>query len=173
LAWIAKEILIIEYGDIQCPFCKRQVTQKTIETVVANNPWTVSATFQHFPLSFHPNAQPAAEATECLKQETTENIAIFYDYLYQLFTTNDLSRTALIDTAVDFWADRTSMEECLDTNETAHIVTQQMTRWQTLFGARGTPANVILNTTNGQWILVSWAQQPAAFQAAINNLLTE
>jgi predicted DsbA family dithiol-disulfide isomerase len=65
------------------------------------------------------------------------------------------------------------MEECMNNNETATIVTQQMTRWQTLFGARGTPANIIVNISNGKWILVSGAQQPAAFQNAIDTLLAE
>jgi protein-disulfide isomerase len=79
---------------MQCPFCQRQVAQKTLETVVANNPGKISTTFQHFPLSFHTNAQPAAEAAECFKQETTTEL--FYDYIHDLFISKDLSTANLI-----------------------------------------------------------------------------
>jgi len=60
-------IVLIEYSDIECPFCQRHFSSKTVDTVIAKN--NIKATFKHFPLSFHATAQKAGEAVECAAKE--------------------------------------------------------------------------------------------------------
>jgi len=61
-------VTIVEFGDYQCPFCKRvQPTLEKIETTYAGK---VRFVFKHNPLPFHPRAMPAAMlAIEAQKQQ--------------------------------------------------------------------------------------------------------
>ncbi|MBT4121092.1 MAG: thioredoxin domain-containing protein [Candidatus Magasanikbacteria bacterium] len=60
-------ITIVEFSDFECPYCARFVP--TVEQVLANYGDDVRFTFRHFPLSFHQQAQKAAEAFECAKEQ--------------------------------------------------------------------------------------------------------
>lgn len=60
-------IEIIEYSDFECPFCANFVT--SINEVFKNYSDQVKVVFRHYPLSFHANAQKAAEAAECAGEQ--------------------------------------------------------------------------------------------------------
>ena len=53
-------VTITEFVDFQCPFCAR-FHSPTME-VMKKNPDKVNVLIKNFPLSFHPNARPAAKA---------------------------------------------------------------------------------------------------------------
>jgi protein-disulfide isomerase len=56
-------VTIVAFEDFQCPFCSRAAD--TLAKVQAEyGEAKVRVVFKHFPLSFHPNARPAAEAAE-------------------------------------------------------------------------------------------------------------
>lgn len=56
-------VTLVEYGDFQCPACK--IYFPIVEKVVADySSSTLRFVFRHFPLSQHPNAMPAAQASE-------------------------------------------------------------------------------------------------------------
>ncbi len=52
-------ITIVEFSDLQCPFCNR--FHPVVKDVVKAYPDKVRAIIKNFPLSFHPNALPAAK----------------------------------------------------------------------------------------------------------------
>ena len=54
-------VAIVEYSDFQCPYCAR--LQPLLEEVLQKYPRQVKLVFKHFPLSFHRNARPAAQAS--------------------------------------------------------------------------------------------------------------
>ena len=56
-------IAIIEYTDYQCPFCHR--VHPTIQQLLQDYGDKVMWVSRHFPLSFHPDAQPLAVGAEC------------------------------------------------------------------------------------------------------------
>jgi protein-disulfide isomerase len=62
------KVKIIEYSDLQCPFCARHhPVMKQLES--AYSPDDFAWIYRHFPLSsIHPNAQPLAEASECASE---------------------------------------------------------------------------------------------------------
>jgi protein-disulfide isomerase len=78
--------VIREFSDFQCPYCARFVTGPFVE--VKEQLLTrddVRFEFHHFPLvSIHPNAQPAAEAAECVvAANTPEDFWPFHDALFE------------------------------------------------------------------------------------------
>lgn len=63
-------IVMVEFSDYQCPYCSRfekesmpQIMQNYIET------GKVKLVFRDYPLAFHANAKPAAEAAECAGEQ--------------------------------------------------------------------------------------------------------
>ncbi len=77
------KITIVEFSDLQCPFCKQyvdathgQLKEKYIDT------GKVKIAFRHYPLtSIHPNAQKASEATECANEQ--DGFWKYHDILFE------------------------------------------------------------------------------------------
>jgi protein-disulfide isomerase len=71
-------ITIIEYSDIDCPFCHR--LHATLKQLVEDRPEDVRWVYRHFPLtSLHPEARDKAEATECVA--AIKGKEVFWEYL--------------------------------------------------------------------------------------------
>src|SRR5262245_16486884 len=60
-------IEMIEFSDFQCPYCLR--AHSTIEQVLASYGDKIHFVYRHYPVPGHPNAKPAAEASECAKEQ--------------------------------------------------------------------------------------------------------
>ena len=60
-------IQIIEFSDFQCPYCQR--ANPAIEQVLKTYGDRIHFVYRHFPLANHPNARPAAEASECAAEQ--------------------------------------------------------------------------------------------------------
>jgi protein-disulfide isomerase len=56
------EVVIIEYGDFQCPYCAR--AHPTLAGLQKQYGERVALVYRHLPLGMHPYAEPAAEAAE-------------------------------------------------------------------------------------------------------------
>lgn len=70
VAWRGNEqasVSIVEFSDFECPYCNK--FEPTIKQVLDTYGDKVRFTYRHFPLSFHPNAEKAAEAYECAKEQ--------------------------------------------------------------------------------------------------------
>jgi protein-disulfide isomerase len=56
-------VTIVEWSDFQCPFCSR--VESTLQQIKDTyGPSKVRIVWKNYPLPFHPNAKPAAEAAE-------------------------------------------------------------------------------------------------------------
>ncbi len=78
--------VIREFSDFQCPYCARYVAgayQDVKAQLLSRD--DVRFEFHHFPLvSIHPNAQPAAEAVECVvAANTPEDFWVFHDVVFE------------------------------------------------------------------------------------------
>ncbi len=60
-------VTIVLFSDFQCPFCAR--VGPTLERVQQEYGDKVRVIWKHQPLSFHPNALPAAEAAEAAREQ--------------------------------------------------------------------------------------------------------
>ncbi|TSC84394.1 MAG: DSBA-like thioredoxin domain-containing protein [Microgenomates group bacterium Gr01-1014_16] len=62
------KVTLVEYSDFQCPFCSRALP--TVQQIMKEYDGKVLFAYKHFPLSqIHPNAQKAAEAAECARDQ--------------------------------------------------------------------------------------------------------
>ena len=75
-------VTIIEFGDLECPFCARAFNE--IETVVnTTHKGKVRLIFKHFPLNIHPWAMQAAIAAECVRRQNPKAFWPFVNDIYR------------------------------------------------------------------------------------------
>ena len=60
-------VILLEFSDYQCPFCGR--IQPTISRLIDDYKDRVTFGYRHFPLSFHKEADEAAIAAECAREQ--------------------------------------------------------------------------------------------------------
>ncbi len=132
-------VTIVEFTDFQCPFCQRffndaykQIKEKYIDTGKAR------VVFRHFPLSFHQNAQKAAEAAECANRQG--KFIEYHDLLFQKMQADGtgLDIASLKAYAADLRLSTSRFNSCLDNGDTAGIVKSDMDAGQAA-GVSGTP----------------------------------
>jgi len=74
-------IVIIEYSDTECPFCKN--FHKTMNSIIKKNE-NVAWVYRHYPLStIHPNAKNEAVASLCAKEQGGDEM--FWKYIDTIF----------------------------------------------------------------------------------------
>lgn len=81
---------------------------------------------------------------------------------------NYSSLDSLKNIAVDLWADSSELQACIDEWRYTDAVNDMMNQASKVFGVNGTPGNVIVDTENGNYILVSGAYPVEDFVDAIN-----
>ncbi len=73
-------VIIFEYSDIDCPFCK--MLHPTLVRLTEEQPDTVAWVYRHHPLdNLHPFARMKAEASECIANLSTDRNGTFWKYL--------------------------------------------------------------------------------------------
>ena len=154
-------VTIVEFSDYQCPFCGRLHAQvfpslksKYIDT------GKVKYVFRDFPLSFHPEAEPAAIAANCAGEQGK-----YYEYNQKLYDGQANLGSALYkQLATELKLNVATWETCLkDPKQKAEIAKD--TQDGLAVGVQGTPATFV----NGQ--LISGAQPLAVFEQAIERAL--
>ncbi|HVI78322.1 MAG TPA: thioredoxin domain-containing protein [Candidatus Acidoferrum sp.] len=73
-------VLIVEFGDLQCPACKQ--AQQPIEQLVAAEP-NARFVFQNFPLEMHNWAMKGAEYSDCVGRASSDAFWKFISKTYE------------------------------------------------------------------------------------------
>ncbi|MCQ2109021.1 MAG: thioredoxin domain-containing protein [Fibrobacter sp.] len=71
------KLTIVEFTEFQCPYCSR--IAPTVKDLMAKYPNDIKFVYKHFPLSFHPNARPAAAASIAAQKQGK-----FWEFRYAL-----------------------------------------------------------------------------------------
>ena len=126
-------IKIVEYSDFECPYCSRMVDP--IHQLVAKYPTQIQVTFKQFPLSFHKNAQKAAEASLAAAEQGK-----FWEYHDLLFQNlKALQEDKLILYAGQVGLNVETFTAALKSGKYAAAVKAEMAEGQSI-GVRGTPS---------------------------------
>src|SRR6267378_530106 len=64
-------VTIVEFSDYQCPYCSR--AEMTVQEVLKKYGDKVRLVYRDYPLQFHPNANIAAQASECAKDQVQKD----------------------------------------------------------------------------------------------------
>src|SRR5215472_14615514 len=159
----AAPVTIVQFSDFQCPFCSR--IEPTIDQVkTAYGPDKVRIIWKNKPLSFHPNAKPAAEAAMgVFALKGNDGFWKFHDLAFK-------NQQALSRESYQQWAqqagvtDMTAFKAGLDSHKWADRV-EKDDAVSNQVGVSGTPAAFI----NG--VMISGAQPFDKFKAVIDQEL--
>lgn len=164
-------VTIVEFTDYQCPFCARHFTQ-THGQIMSQYVDTgkVKLVVRDYPLSFHPHAQKAAEATECADEQGK-----FWEMHDKLFETQDSWSNATDSVATfkqfatDLGLNAASFNTCLDSGAQAQEVAADLAAGSAA-GISGTPGFWVIGP-DGQSKLISGAYPFSEFQTTIDSML--
>lgn len=151
------KVVLIEYSDFECPFCNK--FHPTMVDLMAKYGDKIAWVYRHFPLSFHQNAQPLAEASECVAKYGNE--AAFWkfgDSVYakmndgSIFGTDasnkKVSEEMTLSLASAAGADAAKVKACIDSKEMSQKVKDSQTTG-TKAGITGTPGTIIISKKGG------------------------
>ncbi len=131
-------VTIIEFSDFECPYCRR--VQPTLKRLLKEYEGQVRLVFRDFPLSFHKNAQKAAEAAQCAGDQDK-----FWPYHDKLFEQTALAPDDLKKYAGEIDLDMDQFTACLDSGKYTQEVANDMKDGQAV-GVSSTPSFFV----NGQ-----------------------
>ncbi len=162
-------VVIVEFTDLQCPFCARHHNQ-TLPQIVANfvDKGLVYYVIRDFPLtSIHPQAVQAAEAARCAGDQGA--FFAMYDRLFarQSSWSGRANAAALfVEYAIDLGLNTTEFMSCLESQKYQTAVLADLELGSRM-GVNGTPAFFI----NGYSL--SGAQPYSTFAEAITYFLEQ
>lgn len=157
------EVTIIEYSDFECPFCNN--FHPTLQQVMDNYGDKVRWVYRHFPLSFHPQAQPSANAAECAAEQGK-----FWEYADGLFANQaSLGDDFYKQLATNVGLNVAKWQDCYSAQKyNAKIETQAQDGAGA--GVTGTPGSFIVDK-NGNAIPIKGALPYSSVSAAIDQIL--
>mgnify|MGYP001581057633 FL=1 len=154
------KVVLIEYSDFECPFCERH--HPSLEQAIEEYGDDVAWVYRHFPLSFHPEAKPAAVASECASEQGK-----FWEFADAMFANqSSLGEEFYIETATSLGLNTGAFKTCLSSGKYDSLIASS-TSAGSAAGVTGTPATFV----NGQ--LVSGAVPYATLKSMIDTALAK
>lgn len=168
------KITVIEYSDLECPFCIRQFKESTIKKVHEKYGDKVNSVFKNFRGVPHENAEIEAVAALCAGQVGgAEKYATYYQTILGRSNGGNgtgFSKDALVPLAKELGLDAKKFGACYDSKATLARYDAETSEGKKL-GVQGTPGSVIINNETGEYELVSGAYPVSEFERVIDKLL--
>jgi len=159
-------VTLIEFGDYQCPFCKRMFdeTEKRLRDEYVKT-GKLNMVYRDFPLDqIHPFARPAAEAAECARDE--EKYWVYHDLLFN--RQGEIPSMDFVAVAEELRLDTTQFKQCFDSRKYQDEVQKDYDDGIAA-GVTGTPGNFIISGNFSRFL--PGALPYEAFKAAIEEAL--
>ncbi len=128
---------LVEYSDFQCPYCQRGY--KNVEELLKKHA-DLRFVFKHLPLSFHPQAMPAAQWMEAISLQSPENAWKFHDAMFE--NQDKLSADFYKKTAKDLGIDAEKAEKDAESQAVKDRIAADMAE-AGKFGFQGTPGYLL------------------------------
>lgn len=158
-------ITIIEYSDIECPFCSR--FHPLANQAVSEYPSQVRWVFRHFPLSFHAEAEPAALATECAGEQGK-----FYEFIDIMYENqDDLGDDLYTRTAANLGLKASQFKDCYESQKYLAKIRAQA-QGGAAAGVEGTPGSFVIGPDGGA-VPIRGALPYESVQQIIDSFLSE
>ena len=126
-------VTLVEFSDFQCPYCSRaSVMVKKLKELYPND---LRIEFRNYPLSQHPQARNAAEASICADEQG--KFWEYHDLLFQ--NARALEATDLQRYAVQVGLDPKAFTSCLASDRPRNAIDTSVSLGQKA-GVQGTPA---------------------------------
>jgi len=163
-------VILLEYSDFQCPFCGK--VQETIIKLKDKYQDRVAFGYRHFPLAFHQEADEAAIAAECAREQDK------FEELHKLLYENPRAQT--LDDLKEYARDikiksPAKFDQCLDNERYRGLVNQDMKDGAEL-GITGTPGFFVglFDSKSGeiQGEVLSGAQPYSTFKQTLDKYLS-
>ena len=166
------DLIIVEYSDTECPFCKQFHT--TLQRVMSEygKDGKVAWVYRHFPIDqLHSRARKEAEATECANE--LGGASKFWEYtnaIYNITTSNNtLEPTQLPVIAKSVGLNVDAFNKCLASGRyTGKVEADYQDAVRA--GGRGTPNSIII-TKDGTKTVVQGAQPYESLKLTLDVLL--
>jgi len=164
-------ILLIEYSDMECPYCKK--FHPTAQQIVDSYKGEVAWVYRHLPLPFHANASKEAEASECANELGGKKA--FWKFVNALFVKTNSGGTGIVlsdlpNLAKEAGVNESKFTSCLESGKYAERVKNDADTAASL-GVSGTPGNILLDTKTGKTKLMPGAYPYEDFKKAIDEML--
>ena len=165
-------VKIVEFSDLECPFCKS--FHNTMHQVmdVYGKDGRVAWVYRHLPLSIHPKALPEAEASECAAElGGNEKFWKYIDRFFELTPSNNQTdiETVLPQIAREINLDQKQFEECLKSGRHRARIEEDIND-AVNSGATGTPHSIVI-AQNGEKFEVEGAVRFEGIKAIIDQAL--
>ncbi|HEX5226495.1 MAG TPA: thioredoxin domain-containing protein [Bryobacteraceae bacterium] len=143
------KITLVEFSDFECPYCAAAVRE--VDSVMAAYPKDVKLIYKQFPLSMHPHAEIAAEASLAAREQGK-----FWE-MYELLFKNSraLTKNSILVMAKDAGLDMDKFKAALESGKYKKEVAKDITDGENA-NVYGTPAFYINGKQyNGQVTLAA------------------
>ncbi len=158
-------VTMIEWSDYECPFCQR--FHETMQQIMNDSDLKgkVKWVFRHYPLSFHPEATPAALAAECASEQGK-----FWEFTDAVYAGQAEIGTALFDKiAGQLGLNKSKFDSCVSSKKYQSVIDADRASGNKA-GVTGTPGTIILGP-NGSKQLVPGALPIDAVKPMIESAL--
>jgi protein-disulfide isomerase len=154
------KIVIVEFSDFQCPYCRR-FHEDTYQALLKAYPGQIRFVYRNLPLppTMHPDAMSAAIASLCANDQN-----VYWDYHDKLFSSESLNEATYIQYATDLGLNVEEFTACLSSGKHDEFIKQD-TDFSTKLGVQSTPTFFI----NG--LALIGAQPLSSFQQLIDKEL--
>ncbi|MDD2486974.1 MAG: thioredoxin domain-containing protein [Candidatus Gracilibacteria bacterium] len=168
------KITIVEYSDLECPFCIRQFKEGNVEKTIEKYAGKVNNIFKNFRGVPHENSEAEANAALCAGD--LGGLKAYSFYYKQIFSRSNggngtgFSKDNLVPLAKEAGLDGAKFQACLDSKKNIEKFDADTAEGKKL-GVQGTPGNVIINNETGKYMLIAGAYPASEFEAKIEELL--
>lgn len=166
-------VLIVEYSDTECPFCKTFHQSLLSLMQEYGKSEKVAWVYRHFPIAeIHSRSPKEAEALECAAN--LGGNSKFWEYVNKLYeitpSNNGLDPKELTNVATQVGLSSDNFNTCLNSGEFAPRVNLDIQNAQEL-GITGTPYSIMIDTKTNKYYPIQGAYPYTQLKSAIDLIL--